>query len=89
MPEAALVGSIDFRQQIPVPPGQPTPRGWFVKLLMFLTGAGMTAGPSSYSACATVTGACCKVCKKGKACGDSCISVDKTCHRGGACAYDE
>lgn len=30
--------------------------------------------------------ACCKVCRTGKACGDSCISRDKTCHVGGGCA---
>lgn len=30
--------------------------------------------------------ACCKVCKKGKACGDSCIARDKTCHKGKGCA---
>lgn len=26
--------------------------------------------------------ACCKICRKGKACGDSCISRDKTCRKG-------
>ncbi len=30
--------------------------------------------------------ACCKVCKKGKACGDSCIARDKECHKGKGCA---
>jgi len=29
---------------------------------------------------------CCKMCSKGKACGDSCISRDKTCRVGGGCA---
>jgi len=33
--------------------------------------------PSSY---------CCKVCSKGKACGDSCISRDKECHTPPGCA---
>jgi hypothetical protein len=32
--------------------------------------------------------ACCKRCKKGKACGDSCIARDKTCHAGVGCACD-
>lgn len=32
--------------------------------------------------------ACCKICRKGKACGDSCISRDKTCRRGVGCACD-
>lgn len=31
---------------------------------------------------------CCKVCRKGKACGDSCISENKTCHKGSGCACD-
>lgn len=29
---------------------------------------------------------CCKVCSKGCACGDSCISCAKTCHKGPGCA---
>ncbi|APZ54505.1 hypothetical protein Ga0080574_TMP4171 [Salipiger abyssi] len=32
--------------------------------------------------------ACCKTCRKGKACGDSCISRDKTCRKGPGCACD-
>ncbi len=31
---------------------------------------------------------CCKVCTVGKACGDSCISLYKTCHKGVGCACD-
>jgi len=31
---------------------------------------------------------CCKVCTVGKACGDSCISRDKECHRPPGCACD-
>lgn len=30
--------------------------------------------------------ACCKVCTRGKACGDTCISLDDTCHILGGCA---
>lgn len=30
--------------------------------------------------------ACCKVCRKGKACGDSCIARNKTCTRPLGCA---
>ena len=37
---------------------------------------------------ASAAAACCKVCKAGKACGDSCISRDKTCHKGKGCACD-
>lgn len=32
--------------------------------------------------------ACCKVCRKGKACGDSCISRTYTCRKGVGCACD-
>lgn len=29
---------------------------------------------------------CCRVCKRGKACGDSCIAKNLTCHKGRGCA---
>jgi hypothetical protein len=29
---------------------------------------------------------CCKVCKTGKACGDTCIARNKTCSKGAGCA---
>ncbi len=32
--------------------------------------------------------ACCKICRKGKACGNSCISRTKTCSKGKGCACD-
>lgn len=32
--------------------------------------------------------ACCRICRAGCACGDSCISCSKTCHRGPGCACD-
>ena len=31
---------------------------------------------------------CCKVCRKGKACGDSCIEKAKECHEPPGCACD-
>ncbi len=31
---------------------------------------------------------CCKTCSTGKACGDSCISTDKSCDVGPGCACD-
>lgn len=31
---------------------------------------------------------CCKICRKGKACGDTCIARDKICHKGPGCACD-
>jgi len=32
---------------------------------------------------------CCKICRKGKACGNSCIRADYNCHKGVGCACDE
>ncbi len=43
--------------------------------------------PSS-SAAASEDRECCKICKKGCACGDSCISCDETCYLGVGCACD-
>lgn len=37
---------------------------------------------------AVLSAACCKVCRKGKACGDSCISRSYTCRKGLGCACD-
>jgi hypothetical protein len=31
---------------------------------------------------------CCKICRQGKACGNTCISRDKACHVGPGCACD-
>lgn len=41
------------------------------------------------TSCAGVFDECCKVCKKGKACGDTCINASYTCHEGPGCACDE
>lgn len=32
---------------------------------------------------------CCRICRRGKACGNSCIARDKVCHKGPGCACDE
>lgn len=45
-----------------------------------------TLGPSSPLCGTAYAYACCKVCKAGKACGDSCISKSKTCTKGSGCA---
>ena len=39
------------------------------------------AGPACIPA-----GQCCKVCDKGQACGNTCISRTKECHKGRGCA---
>jgi hypothetical protein len=35
-----------------------------------------------------ISAQCCKICHKGKACGDTCISRQDTCHVGPGCACD-
>ncbi len=35
-----------------------------------------------------ISQACCKTCRKGKACGDSCIAREKTCEKPKGCACD-
>jgi hypothetical protein len=58
---------------------------------ILLTAASLSIGPAGISPCGSAAYAatgCCKVCKKGKACGDSCIAADKTCHKGSGCACD-
>lgn len=52
------------------------------------SGSPSTAQPGFFSENAAVAQACCKVCRKGKACGDSCISRDKDCHQPPGCACD-
>jgi hypothetical protein len=54
--------------------------------------AALALGPSTSTPClggfAFAQGRCCMICKAGKACGDSCISRDKECHKGKGCASD-
>lgn len=48
---------------------------------------GLLETPTSPAASSCVQRSkCCMVCSKGKACGDSCISRNKTCHKGRGCA---
>jgi hypothetical protein len=48
---------------------------------------GLTPSSTSYATC-TSRSTCCKVCDKGKACGNSCISRRYVCHKGHGCACD-
>lgn len=55
--------------------------------LLFLGGSGSTELTLPCAASVTVNGrACCKVCTKGQACGNSCISASYTCRQGPGCA---
>jgi hypothetical protein len=50
---------------------------------------GIAAPAADVPLCGTAWGAaCCKVCKKGKACGDSCIRADAHCTKPKGCACD-
>lgn len=47
----------------------------------------VTPLPSADPLCAEAGGyACCRVCKKGKACGDSCIAATASCNKPKGCA---
>jgi hypothetical protein len=49
----------------------------------------VTASTPLISACGDSTGpGCCKVCKQGKACGDTCINKTDICTKGVGCACD-
>jgi hypothetical protein len=61
------------------------------KIALLLAAAFLTAGPANFGPCGSAAfaqAACCKRCSAGKACGDSCIARDKTCHKGKGCACD-
>jgi hypothetical protein len=53
-------------------------------------GGRAAAAPPQPPAPAALAKTCCKHCTPGKskACGDSCISINKTCHKGPGCACD-
>lgn len=64
-------------------------------LIGLATAAALTLGVPAFDPCgsggaafAAQARACCKTCSKGKACGDSCISRAKQCHKGKGCACD-
>ena len=50
--------------------------------LSLTTGTATSCKPDAVSG----VSACCRTCTTGKACGDSCISRDKTCQVGAGCA---
>ena len=51
-----------------------------------VTGAGDAAVAPAESLSCTPSAECCKVCRKGHACGNSCISRKYDCHKGRGCA---
>ena len=81
----ALLGLILSIGASQADPGAPPPSGDVgpVNATELLTGS-PEAGLESYE----LAQSCCKLCRKGKACGDSCISKSKTCRKGPGCACD-
>jgi hypothetical protein len=63
-------------------------RSWrIIRLLVVLVlTAAASSGPMAGCAKKDATGACCKVCRTGKACGDTCIDASLTCQVPGGCA---
>ena len=51
-------------------------------------GQGVVPPQASPSASCIPRSQCCKICRKGQACGNSCISASYTCHKGRGCACD-
>jgi hypothetical protein len=64
------------------------------KIAVFMMGFFMvfsvaaTANNISYHKISNADGVCCKMCRKGKACGNSCISRYDVCHKPPGCACD-
>ena len=48
----------------------------------------MDAAQADEAPTCTPRSQCCKVCHKGKACGNTCIRADYNCHKGAGCACD-
>ena len=63
-----------------------------MKMLAFaLVLGGFGLGPATIDQCAMARAqgvACCKTCRAGKVCGDSCISRKEACKKGKGCACD-
>lgn len=57
-----------------------------LKLLPLMAALLLVASAPATSACGTSTEECCRVCRVGKPCGDTCIEQSDTCHVGSGCA---
>jgi hypothetical protein len=56
----------------------------FVEILT--SAASSDSSPFEFNGRQVTAANCCKYCKKGKPCGDTCIAQDKVCHVGPGCA---
>lgn len=64
----------------------PTPRPTPIPTQNAMATKRPTARPTLKPVAPAAPRICCKICRKGKACGDSCIARDKTCHKPPGCA---
>lgn len=78
-PNAGTWCAVYFTYQANGDPDAATRRGYVYKPLLK-----SDAPPAPASTRQSRT--CCKICSKGKACGDSCIARNKTCRKGPGCA---
>jgi hypothetical protein len=58
-------------------------------LMLGLSGVSCSVAPTDVPFLGHNGDGCCKHCRKGKACGDSCIAVEKQCHQPPGCACDD
>jgi hypothetical protein len=79
----ALIGSTNIHSAPPSVPIETVPESDSHSHSALLRALGVKHSVQPFVA------ACCKVCRVGKACGNTCISRSKTCHVGTGCACDE
>jgi hypothetical protein len=72
----AMAGAPAQADEAPAAPAQST-----APVLLSMADVGPALGTADETA-----RQCCKICRKGKACGDSCINRAYTCHRPPGCA---
>lgn len=57
-----------------------------MKYFLFAAMLSLVYSDSALQVAPCSAGECCRICTKGKACGDSCIAKDAVCHIVGGCA---
>ena len=62
--------------------------GWTLLLVRASLPCGASGPPDVAAATPDTDGVCCKICTRGKACGDTCIAAWKDCKVGPGCACD-
>lgn len=60
-----------------------------LRVLVLACPFAVTASVPLLQGCGGGGDSCCKVCSTGKACGDTCIAANQTCHTSGGCACNK